>query len=190
VRALDGFAVTIGPGAFIGVRVGIATVKGLALATGRPVVPVSTLEGLAAQAEGLAPERRGAIICPMLDARRREVYAAQYRFGPDGALARDGEESLVRPEVWLSGIVGPTLFLGDGAELYRALIVERLGDAALFPPSDRPELMMPSAAAVARLAARRFREGGAVDPADVTAVYLRPAADPPAPAITRAAAHS
>jgi tRNA threonylcarbamoyladenosine biosynthesis protein TsaB len=175
VRALDGFAVTIGPGAFIGVRVGIATVKGLALATGRPVVPVSTLEGLAAQAEGLAPERRGAIICPMLDARRREVYAAHYRFGPDGALARDGEESLVRPEVWLSGIVGPTLFLGDGA---------------LFPPSDRPELMMPSAAAVARLAARRFREGGAVDPADVTAVYLRPAADPPAPAITRAAAHS
>jgi tRNA threonylcarbamoyladenosine biosynthesis protein TsaB len=209
VRALDGFAVTIGPGAFIGVRVGIATVKGLALATGRPVVPVSTLEALAARAlewksatsvqpmgvvrgsKGHAPpDFNDALICPMLDARRREVYAAHYRFGPDGALARDGEESLVRPEVWLSGIVGPTLFLGDGAELHRALIVERLGDAALFPPSDRPELMMPSAAAVARLAARRFREGGAVDPADVTAVYLRPAADPPAPAITRAAAHS
>lgn len=192
VRELDGFAVAVGPGAFIGVRVGIATIKGLAMATGKRVMGISTLEGLAARALELPiPADQRLMICPMIDARRREVYAARYR-PDDGAshdrcLMRDGDELLVRPEELLSQLTGPTCFLGDGAQLHRALILERLGADAWFPPAERPEWMAPSAAAVARLALRRWREGEAVDPADLTAVYLRPAAmPPPAPEVTRA----
>jgi len=194
VRDLDGFAVSVGPGAFIGVRVGIATAKGLALGAGKPVVPISTLEALAMRA--LEPELLGAVpahlvpqltICPMIDARRGEVYTARYR--PDGEremVLLEGEETLTSPERFLERLTGPVLFLGDGAQLHRSVIIElfgerfggRLGGDALFPPLDRPELMAPSAAAVARLALRRWKEGSAIDPADLAVVYLRPAVEP------------
>ncbi len=186
IHALDGFAVAVGPGAFIGLRVGIATVKGLAMGSGKPVVAIPTLEALAARAWEWppGPDERP-LICPMIDARREEVYAARYRPDGVGSMVREGDEQLVRPEEFLSQITGSALFLGGGAVLHRALIIERLGGGALFPPIDRPELMTPSAAAVARLAWRRWREGGAVDPAELTAVHLRPAVMPP-PEITRA----
>jgi len=189
VRDLDGFAVAVGPGAFIGVRVGIATVKGLALGTGKPVVPVSTLEALAMRA--LEPELLGAVpahlvpqltICPMIDARRGEVYAARYRpDGERGMVLLEGEEILTSPAPLLERLAGPVFFLGDGARLHRSLIIDRFGDrlgsGALFPPDDRPELMEPHAAAVARLAMRLWREGGAVDPTELSVVYLRPAVE-------------
>ncbi len=185
VRALDGFAVAVGPGAFIGVRVGIATVKGLAMGTDKPVVPVSTLEALAIRA--LEPDALGDVpahlipqltICPLIDARRGEVYAACYR--PDrerGVVIREGEEMLTSPTVFVERLTGPVFFLGDGVSLHRPAIVKQLGSQAFFPPSDRPELMVPSAAAVGRLARRRWTEGGAVDPGELTAVYFRPAVE-------------
>jgi len=192
LSALDGFAVAVGPGAFIGLRVGIATVKGLAMGSGKPVVAIPTLEALAARAwEWESAVSVQPMICPMIDARRGEVYAARYRPDGIGGMVREGDEQLVRPEEFLSEITGPALFLGNGALLHRALIMEKLGRAALFPPAKHPELvaelMAPSAAAVARLAWRRWQEGGAVDPAELTAVHLRPAVmPPPAPEISRA----
>ena len=182
VRALEGFAVAVGPGAFIGVRVGIATVKGLALATGKAVVPISTLEALARRATEIEqseaePPR---LICAMLDARRGEVYAACYRPSGQDGLERVGEERLIRPEVWVRELTGPALFVGDGARLHRAAILERLGQAASFPAAD---IVAPGAAAVARLALGRWAEG-AIDPAEVTAVYLRPAVEARSPEIT------
>jgi len=185
VRELDGFAVAVGPGAFIGVRVGIATMKGLAMGTDRPVVPVSTLEALAIRA--LEPDALGEVpadarprltICPLIDARRREVYAACYR--PDlerGVVLREGEEMLISPTSLVERLTGPMFFLGDGVGLHRAAIVKQLGSRAFFPPSDRPDLMEPSAVAVGRLAGRRWTEGGAVDPGELTAVYFRPAVE-------------
>jgi tRNA threonylcarbamoyladenosine biosynthesis protein TsaB len=188
VRELDGFAAAIGPGAFIGVRVGIATVKGLAMGVGKPVVPVSTLEGLAFRA--LEPESSAEVslenmtrltICPMIDARRGEVYAACYRPGLEGMnLIRQGEAILTSPADLLDRLSGPVFFLGDGACLHRGEIVDRLGPRALFPPVARPELMEPSAAAVARLAVRGWGEGRTVDAGELTAVYLRPAVEPAA----------
>jgi tRNA threonylcarbamoyladenosine biosynthesis protein TsaB len=185
VRQLDGFAVAVGPGAFIGVRVGIATVKGLALGTGKRVVPVSTLEALAMHA--LEPDALSNVpadlmpqltICPMVDARRGEVYAACYR--PDlerGMVIPEGEEALASPAMLLNRLTGPTFFLGDGAQLHRSMIEGQLGSRAFFPPAGRPDLMVPSAAAVARLARHRWPEGGAVDPGELTVVYLRPAVE-------------
>jgi tRNA threonylcarbamoyladenosine biosynthesis protein TsaB len=158
------------------------------MGSGKLAVGIPTLEALAARAWEWPPASdERPLIYPMLDARRGEVYVARYRRGDDGEVVRDGEELLVRPEEFLSQITGSALFLGGGAVLHRALIIERLGGRALFPPIDRPELMAPSAAAVARLAWRRWRDGGAVDPAELTAVHLRPAVmPPPAPEITRA----
>jgi tRNA threonylcarbamoyladenosine biosynthesis protein TsaB len=186
VRELDGFAAAIGPGAYIGVRVGIATVKGLAMGAGKPVVPVSTLEGLAFRA--LEPESSAEVshesmtrltICPMIDARRGEVYAACYRPDLDGMnLIRQEEATLTMPADLLERLGGPVFFLGDGARLHRSAIIDRLGPRALFPPAARPDLMEPSAAAVARLAVRGWREGHGVDPDRLVAIYLRPAVEP------------
>jgi tRNA threonylcarbamoyladenosine biosynthesis protein TsaB len=210
VRDLDGFAVAVGPGAFIGVRVGIATVKGLAMGTGKPVVAVSTLDGLAWRA--LEPQLFEAArvelpsvtpdspdtppdtppdtmmrltICPMIDARRGEVYTACYRPDAGGKnLIRQDEARLTSPEDLLDRLSGPVLFLGDGARLHRSVIVDRFGPHALFPPvarpelPDMPEMMVPSAAAVARLALREWRAGRAGDPGELAAMYLRPAVAP------------
>jgi len=187
VRDLDAFAAAVGPGAFIGVRVGVATVKGLAMGAGKPVVPVSTLEGLAFRA--LEPESRAELppdaphmtrltVCPMIDARRGEVYAACYRPDREGTgLIRQEEETLTSPAELLERLAGPVLFLGDGARLHRSLIIGRLGGGALFPPAARSDVMEPSAAAVARLALQGWRQGRAIDPGELTAVYLRPAVE-------------
>jgi tRNA threonylcarbamoyladenosine biosynthesis protein TsaB len=206
VRELDGFAVAVGPGAFIGVRVGIATVKGLAMGTGKPVMAVSTLDGLASRAlepqlfeaarvklPPEIPDPPGApqdtmmrlTICPMIDARRGEVYTACYQPDAGGkTLIRQDEARLTSPEKLLNRLSGLVFFLGDGARLHRPAIIDRLGPRAIFPSVARPEwpelpdMMEPSAAAVARLALRGWREGHAVDPDRLAAVYFRPAVEP------------
>ena len=75
LTALDGFAVSLGPGSFTGVRIGISTVKGLAFSLGKPVVGISSLAALAWQCN----ESSG-LICPMIDARKKQVYCGRYRF--------------------------------------------------------------------------------------------------------------
>ncbi|MEE8553621.1 MAG: tRNA (adenosine(37)-N6)-threonylcarbamoyltransferase complex dimerization subunit type 1 TsaB, partial [Desulfobacterales bacterium] len=92
VSELDGFAVTRGPGTFTGVRIGISSVKGLAVASDKPVVGVSSLDVLAMQAS-----LSSYLICPLLDARRGEVYCARYRFR-DGNLKKEIEEQVFPPE--------------------------------------------------------------------------------------------
>jgi tRNA threonylcarbamoyladenosine biosynthesis protein TsaB len=87
---VDLLACTIGPGSFTGLRIGISTVKGLALAMDRPIVGVSTLEALALNA---LPTNGW--ICPMLDARKSQVFTSLYRMGPDGLPERVGEERLI-----------------------------------------------------------------------------------------------
>jgi tRNA threonylcarbamoyladenosine biosynthesis protein TsaB len=146
LRGLCAAAVSIGPGRFTGLRVGLATAKGLAAPTGLPVVPVSTLEALAASARVA-----GGLVCSVLDARRGEVYAALFRLGgatarlmPDLALAPDELATRVR------GFAGdsPVLFAGTGADLYCAEIRAALGEAAVFAP----EISMPGPTALAALA--------------------------------------
>ena len=118
----------------------------------------------------------------MIDARRGEVYTARYRLNRDRVVVTGpGGERLISPARLLEQLDGPILFLGDGVRLHQSLIIEqlgeRLGGGAFFPPLDRPELMEPDAAAVVRLALQRWKEGAAVDPAGLAAVYLRPAVE-------------
>ena len=128
LAALEGIAVSIGPGSFTGLRIGLSTVKGLAYATGLPVVGVATLEALA-----WAVPFTGRQICPVLDARKREVYAAIFQY-ESGGLQTLMPDSALTPEALCKRIRRSTLFLGDGLGTYGDLFRRLLGDKMLVPP--------------------------------------------------------
>jgi len=162
---LDAVAVSLGPGSFTGLRIGLSTAKGLALATGVPLIGVPTLDGLAAQFTFTTP-----LICPLLDARKKEVYAAFFRCA-DGGLPRRESEYLVLPPDRLADMVAaPTIFIGDGAECYGDLLVRQLGDLALLPPA---AIYLPRAAALGRLALARWRAGEFLEPGPAGPIYVR-----------------
>ncbi len=134
LRDLDAIAVSIGPGRFTGLRVGLATAKGLSCASGVAVVPVETLRALARSAETTT-----GLVCPALDARRGEVYAALFRAGPTHErllpdLAVAPGDLIRRVSDAASG--SPVLFLGTGATAYASTLREGLGAAAVFPDAD------------------------------------------------------
>lgn len=160
---LDGFGVTIGPGAFTGLRVGISTVKGLALATGKPVVAFSSLAVLAANLPSFVLP-----VCPLFDARKDEVYAGLYRCAPVPVSLRP--DCVMAPTDFIASLTGPTCFVGDGAVRYRTLIEDLLGERAHFAPS---WANLPRAAAVVTLATAVLEQGGGSSPASLLPVYLR-----------------
>ena len=129
VTELDGFAVTVGPGSFTGLRIGISSVKGLAVAVKKPVAGVSSLEALAHQ---MAPSSH--LLCPLLDARKREVYFAAYRFSGETLLKHHAEVVQPLDEV-LGAIDQPCVFVGSGAQLHRQSIEDRLDHMACFAPA-------------------------------------------------------
>ena len=164
VSELDAFAVTRGPGTFTGLRIGISAAKAMALAARKPLLGISGLEALAAQA---AETHR--LICPMVDARRSEVYCACYRAEATG-LRRVSEERVCPPEKVLESIEEPCLFVGNGAELYRHLVLEMRGkDGTVAPPVQNNI----HASTLARMAAERFREGQGTQDASLVPQYLR-----------------
>ena len=161
--ALDAFAVSLGPGSFTGVRVGIATVKGLALATGKPALGFSSLAMLAMNLPFASAQ-----VAPMFDARKNEVYAGLYRCG---ALAQALlPDAVVTPELFLAAIDAPTLFVGEGAVRYHDLIQSTLGDLALFAPW---HAHLPRAGAGAVLALAAALEGKFIPLPLLNPTYLR-----------------
>ena len=162
---LDGFGVTVGPGSFTGLRVGLATIKGLALAAGKPVAGVSTLQTLAMQAPHAALP-----VCAVLDARKQEVYASSYRWQEGWPRPLAGERVLP-PEQLLASFSRDVLFVGDGARDYRTLITRQLGSRAHFLPAAYDP---PRAAHAALLALRAFAAGAAQPAAAVNPFYIRP----------------
>jgi tRNA threonylcarbamoyladenosine biosynthesis protein TsaB len=123
---LEGFAVAIGPGSFTGLRIGISTIKGLAYSLSKPVVGVSSLEALAWQCAQSAY-----LICPLLDARKKEVYTCRYRF-KDNELKKDGTEKVASPAEAVRGIREPSVFVGNAVQLYQENISAELGELAHF----------------------------------------------------------
>lgn len=163
IPAIDAFAITVGPGAFTGLRVGIALVKGLAYSTGKPVIPLSSLELLALNATGSAIP-----VCAMFDARRGEVYAAVYDFSSRVGLLRP--ERAINPGELLDELAGDILFIGDGASRYRELIAERHGLRAHFAADG---LNHPRASAAAALVLSHLQSGRTVSPFELAPRYLR-----------------
>ncbi len=161
---IDGFAVTTGPGSFTGLRIGIATVKGLAMAASKPVAAVSTLEVLAFQCAGV-----DFLIHPFIDARKKEVYTAGYRWDR-GHLAMASPPLAASPDRIIPGIHEKCFFVGNGARLYRDFIEKQLGSAAVVAPEQMGTVR---AAAVALLGFGVFQKKAGVHAHDITPFYIR-----------------
>jgi len=161
---LAGVAVSAGPGSFTGLRVGMATAKGLCFARGLPIVAVPTLKAMAAR---MAPSSLP--ICPLLDARRREVYAALYRWEGDDLAEVLPPKALALEEL-LSSLDGTVLFTGDAVRTFREPILKHLGDRAKFAP---PELSLPHAASVARMGEEALVRGKVSDLSSLEPTYIR-----------------
>ncbi len=165
IAEVDGFAVTCGPGTFTGLRIGMSTVKGLAMAQDKPIVGVSSLAALAMQACG-----SDALVCSMIDARREQVYCRCYRCTDNETIHPCTPERVCDLPEAIGCIDEPALFIGSGALLYAAHIRAHLGPLARFAPCLAHTLR---ASTVASLAREKLINGDIEDLAGVVPVYLR-----------------
>ena len=165
ISKIDAFAVARGPGSFTGLRLGIALANGLALATGRTSVGVDTLHAMAL----LAPKTER-MICPLLDARKNEIYGAVFFY--DGEELTRGTNDVAEPlEDFLQKLQGKTLFLGNGAEIHREKIKSLLKDQAFFETMDTQHSV---AAGVGVLAWRHLKKNaGQGGDAPIIPLYVR-----------------
>ena len=164
VSDVELFAVSAGPGSFTGIRIGVATLKGLAFGSGKPCVGVSTLEAMAYRLQ--APN---GLICPVMNARRKQVYTALFReqngellrLMPDSAIAIEELDKI------LSQYNEPVYLIGDGY----TLAVQNLTHALGYTPE---HLRCQSAASVAKAAWKLYQAGQAQTDKEIKPVYLRP----------------
>lgn len=166
VADLAGLAVNLGPGGFTSLRVGLATAQGLAMALGKPLAGCSTFEALVACATGW-----DGLVCPVLDARRGEVYAACYRC--HGTTVHETMPGTVlTPEALCAEMRERTLFLGSGVRTYGALFAATLGPQAVCL-----EMMTEGAMAVhvARVGQQRLRDADPAVQPRLTPLYIRAA---------------
>jgi tRNA threonylcarbamoyladenosine biosynthesis protein TsaB len=164
LAGLQGLAVSIGPGSFTGLRVGLATVQGLAFATGLPVAAVPTLDALA---EAL-PFADGPV-CPVLDARKGEVYVSLYRWAGE-RMERLWDYQALSPAEVVRRLPGGAILVGDGAESCRAALGGDPHPLRIAPPPRR----LPSAGLVGWLGQGRLAAGTTVAADGLRPLYLRP----------------
>ena len=165
IRGIDGFIVGLGPGSFTGLRVGISIVKVMAVALGKPIVGVPTLDCLAEAAPG-----EGDRVAPLVDAKRQQVYAALYE-RKNGFLRKKISENVIPPETFLKTLGGKTLFVGDGALLYRETIQRVLGNNANFTDAAYDS---PNPSTLLRLGLKQFEKKCLEDPRTLVPLYLYP----------------
>lgn len=165
IAEIELLAVTVGPGSFTGLRVGASTAKGLAFSEGTPIVGVSTLDALAANVNS-----GNIMICPMLDARKKEVYTALYRMSGTGFPERITDEQVISPEILLADMDEDILCLGDGALAYGELIRLMMPDKAHFVPD---QLNYIRASSVGLIGLKKFRGGDILNSLKFTPRYIR-----------------
>ncbi len=171
LESIDAIAIAAGPGSFTGLRIGAATAKGLGLALEKPLVEVPTLEGLAYNLCGTTQ-----LVCPLMDARRNQVYTGIYEFVKEEAgyafnivqeqCAVDITEIIGKLNEWGREVV----FLGDGVPVYQNTIVEQLHVPYSIAPANNNRQR---AASVAALGAVYFAQGKTVSAAEHQPEYLR-----------------
>lgn len=182
LKEIDAIALAAGPGSFTGLRIGSATAKGLGLALGKPLVAVPTLEGLAYNVWGT-----DRLICPMMDARRNQVYTGIYEFTGTGTSPEEPQLRALTPQCAadVRDIVArvnqagldhgdragrEVIFLGDGVPVYEKIIREEIRIPFLFAPG---HLNRQRAGSIAALGAVYYRKGIIQTAAEHRPEYLR-----------------
>lgn len=168
---VDAIGVTIGPGSFTGLRIGLASAKGLALAVDKPVIGIPTLDAMAFHIAWVPT-----LICPILNARKGEVYGAFYQ-GGQGTLKRISDYMALSPQALAKmactnmdefGSEAITL-VGDGVNEYGSQLSALLGEALVYPE----EPWLARASATGHLALRRFTQGDIDDVFSLVPIYIR-----------------
>ena len=167
LEQIDAIAIAAGPGSFTGLRIGSATAKGIGLALKKPVVSVPTLEGLAYRVSVF-----DGIICPIMDARRNQVYTGIYKMDKGNLVCLSEQKAVDIHEIIeeLEKYDEKVIFLGDGVEVQRETIEKEFKKEYCFAPI---HLSKQSAAAVAVLGDIYFNQGKAEDAAEHKPIYLR-----------------
>jgi len=164
---VDGIAVSAGPGSFTGLRIGSATAKGLGLALEKPIISVPTLEGLAYNLIG-----SHALICPMMDARRNQVYTGLYEFDQDRLISKLKQKAIAIEEIIdeINKMGKSVIYLGDGTSMYDSIIKDRTKvDYRLAPI----HMNRQRAASIGALGLVYMKEGKVVTAAEHAPIYLR-----------------
>ncbi len=186
---ISGIAVSTGPGSFTGLRIGIATAKGLALASGKPVVGIPTLDGLSCNVASIpsgknlcesrnSQSRVAATVCPLLEAYRGEAYGALYKYSGEFVFQKMTPYMVLPLEELLEKITEKTIFLGD---INREIIEKRLGDKAVFGPSELNQAKATSIAYLGILHSTGVPRPQTFEP---KAIYLRKARAEEEPPVT------
>ena len=162
MKQLQAVAVSIGPGSFTGLRIGLSAAKGLCVAGDKALVAVSTLETLAAR----LPFARFPV-CAILDARKREVYTALYDTADGVPVEQIGPRAIAPAKLAEERVGLPTIYTGDGVEVYRDLF----GQQTLLAP---PPCARTDAGTIGWLALSKLERGETVDIASTEPEYLRP----------------
>lgn len=167
LNSVDAIAVAAGPGSFTGLRIGSATAKGLGLALKKPLVAIPTVEGLAYNLY----DTQG-IICPIMDARRKQVYTGIYCFEDHRLRVLEDQMAVPMEELIskLNKLGQPVTFLGDGVPVFGEMIRQELAVPFAFAPA---HVNKQRAAAVAALGLEYYREGKTQTAMEHVPDYLR-----------------
>lgn len=171
INEIDAIAVAAGPGSFTGLRIGSATVKGLANAVKKPIVEIPTVDGLAYNLYGTS-----SLVCPLMDARRSQTYTGIYEFVKEGTTydMKCVKEQCAVPvdEIIdsLNELGREVVFLGDGVPVFKGIIEERLSVVHSYAPAF---MNRQRAAAIATLACKYYAEDKITGASEHAPIYLR-----------------
>ena len=165
LNQIDGFVITTGPGSFTGLRVGMSLLKGLILATQKPFASVNTLD---AYAETVQPGPYA--ICPVLDARKKEIYTALYN-SKNGLCVRETPDQAITPRELCDQIKKPTVFVGNGLVAYQELLSSLLKKNYIH---NAPIKKLTVAASAILIASRDLKNNLQNDLDSLTINYIRP----------------
>ena len=167
IEDVDAYGVCIGPGSFTGIRIGLSTAKALAQVGDKPIVGISTLEGLAFN----LPYSKG-LLCPILDAQREQIYTGLYKWKGNQMICIEKDQAVFVDE-WVEELgkgAENICLIGDGIPKYASKFKEKLGERVFIAPTTS---RMPRAASIANLALQKILKGEASDYKSVIPHYIR-----------------